>query len=206
VKPVLAYGLIPNTTDMTSHSVFVATLMPGLLVLIASSEGFCQLPTPDSTSASRDSGQVSSDTVGVSSPDSSMRDSAAPADTANIKSDSVRPPGNAPPMKPDSAARVKAPRDSILNRACSGPAGPRTIARDLLVVVFASDATAEERAAASATVGGKLVGSPEPGTFYLRVPTKGDEYRLRAAADELSLLPQVRQVGNRTCPAIMPAR
>jgi hypothetical protein len=191
---------------MTSHSVFVVTLVPGLLLLIASSEGFCQLPTPDSTSARRDSGQVSTDTVVNSRPDSSLRDSTAIADTANIKLDTLRPRTNATPMKPDTAARVKSPSDSILNLACGGAAGSRTTALDLLVVVFAPDATAEERAAASAKVGGKLVGSPEAGTFYLRVPTKGDEYRLRAAADELSLLPQVRQVGNRACPPPSPAK
>jgi hypothetical protein len=187
---------------MTSHSVFVATLLPGLLLLIASSEAFCQLPATDSTSVKSDSGRVPTDTVGTSRPDSSLRDSAAIADTTKIKSDTLRPRSNAPPMKSDTAVRVKAPSDSILNVACGGAAGPRTVALDLLVVVFARDATAEERATAAATVRGKLVGSPEPGTFYLRVPAKGDEYRLRAAADQLSLLPQVRQVGNRACPTI----
>jgi hypothetical protein len=188
---------------MTSHSVFVATLIPGLLLLIASSEAFCQLPATDSTSVKSDSGRVPTDTAGTSRPDSSLRDSVAPTDTAKTNSDTLRPRSNATPMKPDTPARVKAPSDSILNLACGGAPG-RTTALDLLVVVFARDATAEERASASATVGGKLVGSPEPGTFYVRVPAKGDEYRLRAAADQLSLLPQVRQVGNRACPAIKP--
>ncbi len=174
--------------------------------MIASSQAFCQLPATDSTSVKSDSGRVPTDRVGTSRPDSSLRDSAATADTAKIKSDTLRPPSNPAPMKADTVARVKGPRDSILDVACSGAAGPRTIARDLLVVVFAPDATAEERATAFATVRGKVVGSPEPGTFYLRVPAKGDEYRLRAAADQLSLLPQVRQVGNRACPAIGPDR
>ena len=196
----------PYTSIMPTHWTFVATLVPGLLLLIASSQAFCQLPATDSTSVKSDSGRVSTGSVGTSPRDSSLRDSTATADTAKIKSDTVRPWSNPAPMKPDTAARVKAPRDSILDMACSGAAGPRTIARDLLVVVFAPDATAEERATASATVRGKVVGSPEPGRFYLRVPTKGDEYRLRAAADQLSLLPQVRRVGNRACPAIGPDR
>jgi hypothetical protein len=191
---------------MSTNWFFVATLVPGLLLLIASSQAFCQLPATDSTSVKSDSGVVSTDSAGTSLGESSLRDSAATADTAKISSDTLRPRSNPAPMKPDTVAPVKAPRDSILDVACSGAAGPRTLARDLLVVVFAPDATAEERATASATVRGKVVGSPEPGMFYLRVPANGDEYRLRAAADQLSLLPQVRRVGNRACPAIGPDR
>jgi hypothetical protein len=68
------------------------------------------------------------------------------------------------------------------------------------VVVFAAEAGAAERAAAARTVNGKLMGRAEPGGHYLQVPTRGNEAGLRIAANQLSLLPQVRQVGSRACP------
>jgi hypothetical protein len=190
---------------MSSHSIFVAIWIPGLLLLIASSEGFCQLPTPDSTSASRDSGRVSSDTVGVSRPDSSLRDSAATADTNRIRSDTLRPYGNVGSVKSDTAL-VKAPRDSVLEKACGGTS---TVARDLLVVIFAPEAGAQERAAVAKEVRGKLIGqvsATEPGAYYIRVPTDGNEFQLRAASDRLIQLPQVRQAGSRACPPPSPPK
>jgi hypothetical protein len=73
----------------------------------------------------------------------------------------------------------------------------------LLVIVFAPEARAAERAAIAKTVDGRLLGlvtSGEPGAYYLRVPSGGNEYQLRVAADRLILLDMVRQVGSRTCP------
>jgi hypothetical protein len=96
--------------------------------------------------------------------------------------------------------------DSILSAACS-PAGSTAVARDLLVIVFAQEASAAERAAVAKTVDGSLLGSVtsgEPGAYYLRVPSGGNEYRLRVAADKLILLDMVRQVGSRTCPPPSP--
>jgi hypothetical protein len=84
-----------------------------------------------------------------------------------------------------------------------------TVARDLLVVVFAPEAGAAERAAAAKSVDGTLLGrvaSGAQGAYYLRVPGGGEEYRLRAAADQLILLDKVRQVGSRTCPRPPPAQ
>ena len=105
--------------------------------------------------------------------------------------------------KPDSTgaavATAPAPIDTILGAACGGSEGSGTIARDLLVIVFESDAGARERAAAARSVNGKLIGQAEPGAYYLRVPPGGGEVGLRVAADRLSLLPQVRQVGSRAC-------
>jgi hypothetical protein len=80
-----------------------------------------------------------------------------------------------------------------------------TIARDLLVVEFTPRAGARERAAAAKSVHGKLlkpVKSGTPRAYYLRVPSGGQEFRLRAAADQLIRLPQVQQVGSRACPAL----
>jgi hypothetical protein len=77
----------------------------------------------------------------------------------------------------------------------------------LLVVVFAPEAGVAERTAAARSVHGTLLGrvtSGEPGAYYLRLPSGGggEEYRLRAAADQLILLDKVRQVGSRACPPL----
>jgi hypothetical protein len=77
----------------------------------------------------------------------------------------------------------------------------------LLVIVFAPEAGAADRAAVAKAVGGTLLGSVtsgEPGAYYLRVPSGGDEYRLRVAADRLIQFDMVRQVGSRTCPPLPP--
>jgi hypothetical protein len=94
--------------------------------------------------------------------------------------------------------------DSVLGAACGRAAGSTAIARDLLVVVFAPEASQAERAAAAKSVNGKLVGSPEAGAYYLQVPARGQEHLLRAAADQLVQLAYVRQVGSRACPALRP--
>ena len=82
-----------------------------------------------------------------------------------------------------------------------------TTAPDLLVVIFTPESGRAERAAVTKSVRGKLLGqaASEPGAYYLWVPSQGQEYRLRAAADQLIQLPQVRQVGTRACPPAPPA-
>ena len=132
-------------------------------------------------------------------------DSASRTDSTGTAPDSLLPKANAGATKSDTAAVSSEPRDSILAVACHGPTGPPTVARDLLVVVFTPEAGARERAAAAQSVGGKLiepVSSGRPGAYYLRVPSDGQEFRLRAAADKLIQLPQVQQVGSRACPAL----
>jgi hypothetical protein len=73
----------------------------------------------------------------------------------------------------------------------------------LLVIVFAPEATAAERAAIAKSVHGKLLGlvpSGEAGSYYLAVPSGGNEYALRVFADRLIQLDMVRQVEARSCP------
>jgi hypothetical protein len=137
----------------------------------------------------------------------SRPDSTLAADSTRARPDTVPPktPGSSP-MTGTTAARPE-PADSILSAAC-GAAGSTSVARDLLVVVFAPEARAAERAAVAKTVNGKLLGpvtSGEPGGYYLRVPSGGNEYRLRLAADRLILLDMVRQVGSRNCPPLQPS-
>jgi hypothetical protein len=137
----------------------------------------------------------------------SHSDSVLAADSTRAGSDTVRPktPGSSP--TPATTGARPEPVDSILNAACGAP-GSTAVARDLLVIVFAPEARAADRATVAKTVDGRLLGSVTsggPGTYYLRVPSGGNEYRLRAAADRLILLDMVRQVGSRNCPPPPPA-
>lgn len=205
---------------MSLHSPLLATLLPGLVFLISPPPATGQVPASDSAApAASDSVQPSgasplpSDSVRVQP----GRGSAPTADTAQTSSDTIlqsggRSAGALDTASADTAAAdtTTAPTtsaDSILSAACSDPGDGTTIARDLLVIVFAPEAGAGERAAAAESVDGRLLGlapSGQPGAYYLEVPSGGEEHRLRAAADQLILLGTVRQVGARACPRAAP--
>jgi hypothetical protein len=124
--------------------------------------------------------------------------SAQHGDTTRPKADTIRFPAAADSNK--SATAVQPVHvDSVLSAACSDPRAG-TIAQDLLVVLFAPEAGSRERAAVARSVKGKLLSSPEPGVYYVRLRPGGGEAGLKAAADELSRMPDVRQVGSRSCP------
>jgi hypothetical protein len=181
---------------MSSHSTLLTTWLLGL--------GLLSLP-PAMVGQVPDSGSPA-----PAAPDSqpaSHRDSVLAADSTRPASDTVRPKTPQSSTTPGTTAARPEPADSILSAACSGPAGSKPIARDLLVIVFAPEAGAADRAAVAKAVDGRLLGtvtSGEPGAYYLQVPSGGDEYRLRVAADRLILLDMVRQVGSRACPPLPP--
>jgi hypothetical protein len=138
-----------------------------------------------------------------------LADSARAGDSARVTTDSLgaRYGTAGEAERPSASVPAPQPVDSILSKACGGAEGSATLARDLLVIVFAPEAGRGDRAALISEVGGKLLGpvSSEPGAYYLRVPTGGQEHRLRAAADELVRSGLVRQVGTRACPSPAPA-
>ena len=154
----------------------------------------------DSLAASADTGPAApADTVDtLPRPGSDSVPAAGSADTARSPSDSL------PQAAAGDTAPPAAPVDRTLSAACGGPGGSAAIARDLLVVVFAPEASARERAAAAESVGGKVLGPAEPGAYYIKLPAGGGEAGLRAAADQLSLVTVVRQVGSRACPPTPP--
>ncbi|MFL5531466.1 MAG: hypothetical protein ACJ8BC_05780 [Gemmatimonadales bacterium] len=166
-------------------------------------------PAPTDTAANGAStGDSASADTTRSSSDSSRpetRENAAGAPGEQGASDTTRVRGAVDSTQPAPAA-TPLPKDSILSTACTGFAGPVTTAPDLLVVIFTPESGRAERTAAVKSVRGKLLGqvASEPGAYYLRVSSGGQEYRLRAAADQLILQPQVRQVGTRACPAAPP--
>jgi hypothetical protein len=132
------------------------------------------------------------ETLGSDSvPADSMRPQGAP-------SDSVRADSAGGPLRDTTPARPRPPVDSALGAACLDSRGS---APDLLIVTFRSDATARERAAVAAEVGGELVGVSEhaaPGSWYLRVPGRAAD---RSVADRLILLSPVVEVGATRCPS-----
>jgi hypothetical protein len=197
---------------MSLHSTLLTTCLLGSGVLIVPPATFAQAPASDSTTqASPDSQPASTDsiqTAGASraTSDTVLPDSASAADSTQAASDTIRTKAPGTASTSDTAATLMQPADSILTAACSGPAGTTSVARDLLVIVFAPEATAAERAAVAKTVDGSLLGpvTSEPGAYYLRVLTGGNEYQLRVVSDKLILLDMVRQVGSRACPPLPP--
>lgn len=69
------------------------------------------------------------------------------------------------------------------------------LVRNLVLITFESDATAEERLAAVNRTNGTVVGgrrlTPDDGIYVVRVPDDGTTGPLKLALDRLSLLPQV---------------
>lgn len=201
---------------MSLHSTFLATWLLGLILFIVPPVTSGQVPASDSTAVKSDSQPAVTDsmqTAGASQAytdtlrQQAHPDSVSKTDSTRAASDTVNPPGAGKAITSDTATPLTAPVDSILSAACSGPAGPATVARDLLVVVFAPEAGTAERTAAAKSVDGRLLGpvtSGEQGGYYLRVPSGGEEYRLRIAADQLIQLDMVRQVGSRACPPLLP--
>lgn len=222
-------------TTLNSHLLSAKAMMPpyssffGIYLLVfgilfVPSRVLCQEPGSDSASpAAPDSQAIVSDSgqqAGVPRPSlDTLRpvqaDTPGGPDLPAAAPDSLRPNGNADSTKgkvdttkkADSSAAASAPRDSVLVAACTTPSGSASVARNLLVVVFRPEAGKRERAAAAKSVAGKLLGpvSSEPGAYYLQVPAEGQEFRLRAVADELAQLAQVKQVGSRACPPPSPA-
>lgn len=186
---------------MSMHSIFLATRLLGLSLLIVPRAASGQVPASDSTTpATSDSQPPLTDSL-----QQTRADSASGADSTRATSDTVRPPSAGTATRSDTATAPTTPGDSLLSAACRGPAGPATVARNLLVVVFVPEAGGAERAAAAKSIGGTLLGrvtSGEASTYYLRVPSGGEEYRLRVAADQLIQLDMVRQVGSRACPPL----
>jgi hypothetical protein len=221
--PIVALPRISFKARMPPHSHFLPACLLMSSILFAPPRVLCQEPGPDSAyTATPDSQAIVTDSAQAAGAPRPTLDTLrpVPADTPGGPdrpgaADSVGPQGNGDTTKrspdstrkADSSAAAAAPRDSVLIAACTGPSGSASIARDLLVVVFRPDAGKRERAAAAKTVAGKLLGpvSSEPGAYYLRVPADGQEHRLRAAADELAQLAQVKQVGSRACPPPSPS-
>ena len=179
---------------MSLPSALLHTCLLGLGLLIVPPVMVGQVPDSGSPAP------AASDSQSASHPDSVLA-----ADSTRAGSDTVRPKTPGSSTTPGTTAARPEPVDSILSAACRP--GSTAVARDLLVIVFAPEARAADRATVAKTVHGRLLGSVAsggPGAYYLRVPSGGNEYRLRVAADRLIQLNMVQQVGSRTCPPLPP--
>src|SRR5918994_6824101 len=181
------------------HIAFALSISVSQL-LIAPPAASAQVPATDTTAPAPSDTTAASDSLAAGGDTASLpgRDTTDTASRSDSVPDSLRTRPSAPASLGSVRARSDsvpaAPVDSVLSAACGGSAGSTTIARNLLVVVFAPEAGSAERAAAAKSVDGKLVGSAEPGAYYLQVPARGQEHLLRAAADQLVQLAYVRQV------------
>ena len=175
-----APGSQPDPTDSTARGAVLPT------DTIAASGGDSVAPV-DST---------------PSPPDPLDSSQTAQADTGAPGQDTTRAPGAADSTKTRAAAAPAAPVDSILSAACAASGGSTSVAPNLLVVLFTAESGAAQRASAARSIKGKLVGQATPEGYYIRVPGGGGEMKLRAYADRLSRLTQVRQVGSRACPPL----
>jgi hypothetical protein len=164
------------------------------------------LPTP----AESDSPGVRSDTLSGADTVGSARDSVRALqgrsatgrpDSTRLRSDTAHSSPGGDSSRSTTAELAPALRDTVLGKACGSSDSPSTVAQDLLVVMFGPGVEGRERAAVARSVGGKLLNSPESGVYYIRLRPGGGEAGLRAAADQLSQKPEVRQVGSRSCPS-----
>jgi hypothetical protein len=105
------------------------------------------------------------------------------------------PPPPPPPPPPP------APVPALPRGVCTDPAGgPST---DVLYVTFRARSRPAEREAALKPLHGTIVAPDpdDPASAYVRVPSDGNEFALRAIADRLIRVPVVKEVGPVPCPA-----
>ena len=151
-----------------------------------------------------------------------IRDSAPPpapggpgptrADTLRARGDTYPPPGAA---RPDAAARPSPPpAPAAPTPAAAAPVGPPLpqgvcppgsdpVSADVLLVTFRARSTQAEQVATVKAVKGTIVAPDptDPSSAYVRVPSDGNEFALRAIADRLIRAPTVKEVNAVECPA-----
>jgi hypothetical protein len=137
---------------------------------------------------------------------------AAPA-SAEPRAGGMRSPGDTtprgasnaatgtPPAAPGPPPPPPPPVSTLPKGVCTDPAGGTST--DVLYVTFRARSKPAEREAALKPVHGTIV-APDPdddASAYVRVPSDGNEFVLRAIADRLIRVPVIKEVGPVQCPA-----
>ncbi len=133
------------------------------------------------------------------------------ADTLRARGDTYPAPG-AP--RPDAARSAPPPAPTAPKPAAAAPAGPPLpqgvcppgsdpVSADVLLVTFRTRSTQAEQVATVKAVKGTIVAPDptDPASAYVRVPSDGNEFALRAIADRLIRAPTVKEVNAVECPA-----
>jgi len=134
--------------------------------------------------------------------DSSARRGVRPDSAAKPAAAAPAPPPQ-PPAPPPAPVPAPAPvpsADLLPKGVCTDPAGG--VAADVVLVTFTRRAQPADRDAALKLVHGTLVAPDptDPASAYVRVPSDGNEFVLRAIADRLIRVPVVKEVGPVNCP------
>ncbi len=133
------------------------------------------------------------------------------------RADGMRSPGDTTPSRASNAGGAAAPApappappppppppppvSTLPKGVCTDPAGG--VSTDVLYVTFRARSKPAEREAALKPLHGTIV-APDPdddASAYVRVPSDGNEFALRAIADRLIGAPVVKEVGAVQCPA-----
>jgi hypothetical protein len=149
------------------------------------STGIYRPPVADTTRARRDS---------------SARRGARPDSAAKPAAAAPAPPPPPPPPAPPPAPAPVPTAELLPKGVCTDPAGG--VAADVVLVTFTRRAQPADRDAALKLVHGTLVAPDptDPASAYVRVPSDGNEFVLRAIADRLIRVPVVKEVGPVNCP------
>ena len=134
-------------------------------------------------------------------PDSAGRPAGPPSPGAPAAAAPAAAPAPAATPAPAPAPPPPPPVDPSPKGVCNNAYGG--VATDVLLVTFQRRSTPEERDAAIKAVKGTLV-APDPNddaSAYVRVPSDGNEFALRALADRLIRVRVVKEVGPAPCPA-----
>ena len=135
---------------------------------------------------------------GMRSPGDTTPSRASNAGTAAAPAAPAPPPAPAAPAPPP--APPPPPVSTLPKGVCTDPAGG--VSADVLYVTFRARSKPAEREAALKPLHGTIV-APDPdddASAYVRVPSDGNEFALRAIADRLIRAPAVKEVGPVQCP------
>ena len=158
---------------------------------------------PDTAPAPGPSGPASTGprADGMRSPGDTTPSRASSAGGAAAPAPAAPAPAPAPAAPAPPPAPPPPPVSTLPKGVCTDPVGG--VSTDVLYVTFRARSKPAEREAALKPLHGTIV-APDPdddASAYVRLPSDGNEFALRAIADRLIRAPVVKEVGPVQCPA-----